>query len=188
MARETPPKEAVHAPGLENLPVDSDVDIPGQVPGLAHRPVHLHPGFVLLVVAGGCLGALARYSLGMVLPAPSGWPLPTLLINISGAFALGALLEGLSRRGPDTGRLRLMRLVAGTGFMGAFTTYSTLAVDAVHLFDHGAAGSALLYLAASLFGGIGAALAGIWVAARHHRAGAAREHAALDPAGPGEEQ
>ncbi|MCQ9163949.1 CrcB family protein [Arthrobacter sp. STN4] len=168
--------------------MDSDVDLPGPVPGSAHRPIHLHPGFVLLVVAGGCLGALTRYSLGRILPAPGGWPLPTLLINLAGAFALGVLLEGLSRRGADTGRLRLVRLLVGTGFMGAFTTYSTLAVDAVHLFDAGAPVSALLYLAASLFGGIGAALAGIWVAARHHRAVAAREGTDLVPAGPGAEQ
>ena len=157
-------------------------------PGTVHRPVHLHPGFVLLVVAGGCLGALARHGLGVALPTPDGWPLPTLLINVSGAFALGALLEGLSRRGPETGRLRLVRLLVGTGFMGAFTTYSTMAVDAVHLFDAGAVAGGLLYLAASLLGGIGAALAGIWVAAWHHRATTAKHHGAVDPTVRGEEQ
>lgn len=188
MAERRPPTEAGRGPRPGSLPIDSDVDMPEPVPSPAHRPIHLHPGFVLLVMTGGCLGALSRYSLGLVLPAPGGWPLPTLLINLFGAFALGALLEGLSRRGPDTGRLRLVRLLAGTGFMGAFTTYSTLAVDAVHLFDAGAVTPALLYLGASLFGGIGAALAGIWVAARHHRAATAKEHGALVPAGHGEEQ
>ena len=158
-----------------------------RAPGKVRHPVHLHPGFVLLVVAGGCLGALARYGLGVALPAPDGWPLPTLLINVSGAFALGALLEGLSRRGPDTGRLRLVRLLAGTGFMGAFTTYSTMAVDAVHLFDAGAAAAGLLYLAASLVGGIGAVLAGIWVAAWHHRASTAKQQGTLHSVVPGEE-
>lgn len=188
MAERTPPTEASPEQGIENLPVDSDVDAPGQVPGPVHRPIHLHPWFVLLVVVGGCVGALSRYGLSRVLPAPDGWPLPTLLINIAGAFALGALLEGLSRRGADTGRLRLLRLLVGTGFMGAFTTYSTLAVDAVHLFDAGAVEPALLYLAASLFGGIGAALAGIWVAAWHHRSLTERGNTTLVPAGPGEEK
>lgn len=186
MAAHRPPPETEAASGMENLPVDSDVDLPGPV--AVHRPIHLHPGFVLLVVAGGCVGALARYSLGRVLPAPGGWPLPTLLINLAGAFALGALLEGLSRRGADTGRLRLVRLLVGTGFMGAFTTYSTLAVDVVHLFDAGAVAPALLYLGASLFGGMAAALAGIWVAARHHRPAAARENVSPAAAVSGEGQ
>lgn len=135
----------------------------------AHRPIHFHPGFVLLVMVGGAFGALARYGLGLALPEPGGWPLPTLLINLAGALALGALLEGLSRRGPDTGRLRFLRLLVGTGFMGAFTTYSTLAVDAVHLFDSGRPMAAFAYLGASLLGGILAAVAGIWLAARLHR-------------------
>lgn len=133
-----------------------------------HRPVHLHPGFVLLVMAGGAFGALARYGLSLVLPAPGGWPLPTLLINLAGALLLGMLLEGLSRRGPDTGHRRILRLLLGTGFMGAFTTYSTLAVDALHLFDAGRPSAALAYLAVSLVGGVLAALAGIWCGARIH--------------------
>lgn len=174
MARNKATSEAERQQGSGYLPVDSDVDndvdVQGQVSGRESRPIHLQPRFVLLVVAGGCLGALARYGLSLALPTPAGWPLPTLLINLLGAFALGALLEGLSRRGPDTGRLRLVRLLAGTGFMGAFTTFSTLAVDAVHLLETGAFASALVYLTVSLLGGIGAALAGIWIAARHHRA------------------
>jgi CrcB protein len=134
----------------------------------AHRPVHLHPGFVLVVIAGGVLGALARYGLGTILPAPGGWPLPTLIINLAGAFLLGALLEGLVRRGPDAGRLRVIRLLVGTGFMGAFTTYSTLAVETNTLFGAGRTTDALLYVAATLIGGAIATVAGIRIAAGHH--------------------
>ncbi|WP_427018943.1 CrcB family protein [Pseudarthrobacter sp. P1] len=79
----------------------------------------------------------------------------------------------------------MLRLLAGTGFMGAFTTYSTLAVDAVHLFDAGVATAALAYLAASLFGGAGGTLTGIWVAARHHGHATARAHNANINAGTG---
>lgn len=160
------PETEPHA-GTGARPVDGGSEI--KTPHRAHRPIHLHPWYVLLVVAGGIAGAPARYALGTVLPAPGGWPLPTLLINLAGALALGFLLEGLSRRGPDTGRLRILRLLIGTGFIGAFTTYSTLAVDAVHLLDAGRTLDAGLYLAASLFGGAGATLAGIWLAARHHK-------------------
>lgn len=144
----------------------------------AHRAIHFHPRFLLLVVVGGAFGALARYGLGLALPAPGGWPLPTLLINLFGPLALGALLEGLSRRGPDAGSLRILRLLLGTGFMGAFTTYSTLAMDAVHLFDSGRSLAAFAYLGASLFGGVLAAVAGIWLAALWHRRAAARSQAA----------
>lgn len=122
-----------------------------------------------IVAAGGVLGAVTRYGLGMVIPAPGAWPLPTLIINLSGALALGALLEGLSRRGPDVGNRRVLRLALGTGFLGAYTTYSTLAVDAVHLLNAGAVPAAAGYLTASLLGGAAATTAGIWLGAWHHR-------------------
>ncbi|WP_442003652.1 fluoride efflux transporter FluC [Paenarthrobacter sp. RAF54_2] len=132
------------------------------------RPVHLHWGFIGIVAAGGVLGALARYGLGLLIPAPGAWPLPTLIINLSGALALGALLEGLSRRGPDVGRRRLLRLALGTGFLGAYTTYSTLALDAVRLFTAGDTPGATTYLGVSLLGGAVATTTGIWLAAWHH--------------------
>ncbi|MGF6834039.1 CrcB protein [Paenarthrobacter sp. TE4293] len=135
----------------------------------AKRPVHLHWRFIGIVAAGGVVGALSRYALGLVIPAPGAWPLPTLLINLSGALALGALLEGLSRRGPDVGNRRVLRLALGTGYLGAYTTYSTLAMDAVHLFSAGSAPAAAAYLAASLLGGAVATTAGIWLGAWHHR-------------------
>ncbi|BCW11488.1 hypothetical protein NtRootA4_25530 [Arthrobacter sp. NtRootA4] len=122
-----------------------------------------------IVAAGGVLGAVTRYGLGMVIPAPGAWPLPTLIINLSGALALGALLEGLSRRGPDVGNRRVLRLALGTGFLGAYTTYSTLAVDAVHLLNADAVSAAAGYLTASLLGGAAATTAGIWLGAWHHR-------------------
>ncbi len=160
-------------PKSERLPVDSDVDV--VLPKSRRRAIHLHPGYIGLVVVGGMLGTLARYGLEDVIPAPGGWPLPTLLINLAGALALGALLEGLSRRGPETGRLRMIRLLAGTGFLGAFTTYSTLALEATMLMDADRAAASALYLAASLVGGLCATTAGIWIAARHHHGLVARQ-------------
>lgn len=133
-----------------------------------HRPVHLHPGFVLVVITGGVFGALARYGLSTVLPTPGGLPLPTLTTNLAGAFLLGILLEALVRRGPDTGRLRGIRLLAGTGFMGAFTTYSALALETNALLGAGRSADALIYVAATLIGGAIATVAGIRVAAGHH--------------------
>ncbi len=137
------------------------------------RPLHLHPRYLALVTAGGVLGALARYWLGQAIPAPGQWPLPTLLINLSGAFVLGWLLESLARRGPDEGRRRLIRLTAGTGFLGAFTTYSTFSLETVQLFDAGRAAEAFGYLVASLLGGTLATFLGIAIGLRLHRRRAA---------------
>ena len=152
----------------EQTAADTDPDAGNLGKVRAHRPVHLHPGYVLVVIAGGVFGALARYGLSMLLPAPGGWPLPTLVINLAGALLLGALLEALVRRGPDTGTRRIIRLLAGTGFMGAFTTYSTLALETNSLLDAGRVADGLLYLAATLIGGAAATVAGIWLAAGHH--------------------
>lgn len=129
------------------------------------RPLYLRPFCVLLVVGGGVMGTLARYGVGLVIPAPGGWPLATLLINLGGAFFLGLLLEALTRRGADVGGRRTLRLLAGSGFLGAFTTYSTLALDASALIANGEMGSAAVYMALSLFGGLFTGWAGLWVGA-----------------------
>ncbi|MDQ4501180.1 fluoride efflux transporter CrcB [Sinomonas sp. ASV322] len=138
----------------------------------AHRPVHLNPRHILIVVGGGIAGALCRYWLGIAVPTPDGWPLPTLVINLAGAFVLGILLEALARRGPDEGGLRVLRLLIGTGFIGAFTTYSTFAVESVKLFAAGRGAEGVGYLAATVLGGTLASALGIWAAAYHHARGA----------------
>lgn len=175
--------------GGERLPVDSDpvADTDQGTLGAAraHRPVHLHPGFVLVVIAGGIVGALARYGVGSILPTPGGWPVPTLVINLAGAFLLGALLEALVRRGPDAGRLRLVRLLVGTGFMGAFTTYSTLAVETTTLFSDGRSADAVIYLGATVLGGAGATVGGIVLAAAQHTRTTTRQEQVLGPRNEG---
>ncbi|MDJ0355325.1 CrcB family protein [Paenarthrobacter sp. PH39-S1] len=145
------------------------IEDPEAVAARPARPVHLHLGHILLVIAGGIGGTLARYGLGTVLPAPAGWPLPTLLINLCGALLLGLLLENLVRRGPDQGALRIIRLLVGTGCMGAFTTYSSLVLDANVLLSNGRISGAALYLGLSLVGGLAATTAGIWAGALLHR-------------------
>lgn len=80
------------------------------------RPHHLH------VAVGGALGSVARVGVGAAVPAtPGGWPLATLLVNVSGALLLAVVVA----------RLRDPRLQAllGTGLLGAWTTFSTFAVE-----------------------------------------------------------
>lgn len=127
-------------------------------------PLHLRPLAVLLVFVGGAAGTVARYLLSLVLPQPAGLPLPTFAVNIVGAFAVGMLLEGLLRRGNDVGGRQRLRLLFGPGFLGGFTTYSTLCVETALLTENGRFLAGGGYAVATLLLGFAAAAAGVWVA------------------------
>ena len=131
-------------------------------------PAHRRPALVAVVALGGALGASGRYGLGLALDPVGGWPVATLTANLLGAFALGVLLEGLVRRGAETARGRVLRLGLGTGALGGFTTFSSLALELDRLLGQGAAGTALGYAAVTLVVGFAACLAGIVLAARGH--------------------
>jgi CrcB protein len=134
------------------------------------RPLHLQLPCILMVMGGGALGTLCRYWLNTAIPSPGGWPLPTLIINLCGAFALGLLLEALARSGPDVGARQTLRLLAGTGFLGAFTTYSTLALDANLLLAGDRIADAVAFMLLSVIGGLATGAAGVWVAASRRAA------------------
>jgi len=131
------------------------------------RPVHLRWRYIVLVFLGGSIGTAARYLLSTLIPSWHAIPLPTIVVNVVGAFALGLLLESLLRRGPDEGARRDLRLMAGTGFLGGFTTYSTFAVESDALIGAGL-GTFLLYAAGTLIVGAAASAAGIVAAALVH--------------------
>lgn len=135
----------------------------------AERHPHWRPGLILLVFLGGMAGTLCRYWLEGIVPRPLGLPVPTLAINLVGAFLLGLLLEALLRAGPDRGKRRSIRLLLGTGALGGFTTYSTFAVEAIGLGMDGDPGWAALYVAISLIGGVLLSFAGIALASALHR-------------------
>lgn len=130
------------------------------------RPAHLRPALLAVVAGGGVVGTAAREALSLAVHPVGGLPLGILLINVAGAFVLGLLLEALLRRGPDTGARLLVRLAAGTGFCGGFTTYSTFALGSAELLRHGATGLALAYAIGSVLLGALASWAGIAIGAR----------------------
>jgi fluoride exporter len=111
---------------------------------------------VAVVFAGGVLGGLARYGISQAWPAATGgFPTATLVINTSGAFVLGVLVTVVAlRAAPDH-----LRPFLGTGFCGAFTTFSSVVTTDDLLLAHGHAGIAVAYLAASLAAGLGAVYA-----------------------------
>jgi len=115
---------------------------------------------VLWISLGAVLGANARYWLGVWVQDRWGaaFPWGTLLINVSGSFLLGLLmgaLDGSTRPGAEA-----LRLAAGVGFLGAYTTFSTFEVEALRLVQRGQAWAAAAYVAASVLAGLLAAWAG----------------------------
>jgi CrcB protein len=108
---------------------------------------------------GGALGALARWAIAETLPhSPGAWPWSTLLVNLVGCLALGALLAVLLARYPHSPWLRPFLAV---GVLGGFTTYSTFAMDVVRLTGSGHPVLALAYVLASVLGGTCAVVAGL---------------------------
>lgn len=152
---------------LGGWPVDPDIE-PDPRPRRKSRWPRLQAGVVLAVFVGGFFGGLARYGLGEAFPASaSQFPWTTFGINLSGAFLLALLLVLVLEVLPPT---RFVRPALGTGFLGAFTTFSSLAVSTDQLAAHGHTGVAVLYAAGSLFGGLACAALGL-VAGRSLRGG-----------------
>lgn len=94
--------------------------------------------------------------------APGSFPWATFWTNVSGSFALGVVLALIVDRFPPS---RYLRPFVATGFLGAYTTYSTFAVETDVLFKDGHAAVAVAYVAASLVAGFLAVWAGIRLAA-----------------------
>jgi CrcB protein len=121
-------------------------------------------GVLLLLGLAGAAGAAARFAFSEW--ANHHWrgdlPLATLAINATGAFALGLL----STLGGPHATLAETRLLLGTGFLGGYTTFSTLSYDTHSLFRSGQHRAAWLNAVASLALGIGAAGLGLLLGAQ----------------------
>lgn len=106
----------------------------------------------MLVAAGGAVGAGMRWA-ALDLTGDATWALVS--INSAGAFLLGMIVHGVL-----IGDLR-RRLLVGTGFCGALTTFSTFAVDLALDLDRGAWGGALALTAIGMGAGLAAGAAGM---------------------------
>lgn len=142
---------------------------------MAARAPHLDPTLILLVFVGGMVGTGARYAVSTSVAPTGGWPTATFVENLTGAFLLGLLLELLVRRGAETARGRRVRLGLGTGLLGGYTTFSTLALEVERLVVDGQVPLGLAYGLTSVVLGFGAALTGVVLGAHLHRRRAARQ-------------
>lgn len=113
---------------------------------------------MIFVAIGGFFGAICRFAISNWVKAHVNTvlPLATFGINLLGSFLLG-ICVGV---GPSSS----IQLLAGTGFLGAFTTFSTFSVESVRLYDSRGLLAAASYLCIScLCGGI-LAFTGWWLA------------------------
>ncbi|MBM4761487.1 fluoride efflux transporter CrcB [Bacillus sp. B15-48] len=98
----------------------------------------------LLIGLGGAFGAICRYALGLFVTSrtTSAFPLGTWIINISGSFLLGVIFNLYLHED-------WLMLLAGIGFCGAYTTFSTFGNETVQLIVQHKLKLALLYVVAS---------------------------------------
>jgi len=107
---------------------------------------------IAIIATTGAAGVLARYGIGLL--TPSMWA--TLAVNVVGSLLLGILVHAGRHLDPA------LRDGLGVGLLGGFTTFSTFSVQAMLEADGGKAGTALLYVTASVVLGIAAAAAGYY--------------------------
>jgi fluoride exporter len=104
------------------------------------------------VFVGGGVGTLARAALETVAaPDPGHWPWPTFIANVVGAFLLGYFTTRLLERLPVSA---YRRPLLGTGVCGGLTTFSTMQVEVIRMFEHHNYGLAAGYIAASIAAGL----------------------------------
>jgi CrcB protein len=110
------------------------------------------------IFLGGMAGALLRVWLGITFASGAAdWPWATFAINISGCFALAYFATRLQERLPQS---TYRRPLLGTGFCGAYTTFSTMQVEILKMLDDDRYALAAGYAAASIAAGYFA----IWLA------------------------
>jgi CrcB protein len=119
---------------------------------------------MLGVLLGGALGALCRYGINIGLVVAVGkhsFPWATFFINVIGSFVLSFLFSANYWGLPNSWRIAI-----GTGFLGAFTTFSTFELETLQMLESGKTVLAMVYVLASIFSGLLAALLGRFLALR----------------------
>ncbi len=112
----------------------------------------------LAVGIGGAAGSMARHALSGLVAAgclAGGFPVGTFAVNAAGSLLIGAVTGYASQQA-------LVPLLAGVGFCGGFTTFSTFSADTVRLLRGGEYGTAAFYVALSLVVCTACTAPGLW--------------------------
>jgi CrcB protein len=119
----------------------------------------------ILVLAGGAAGSLARYLVGIAIMTRTGgrFPFGTLFVNITGSFLIGLAMALLTERLRPHPNWRLLLVV---GFLGGYTTFSSLEWETMSLVKDGARWLGLLNAVGSVVVGYGAVWLGAMVAGK----------------------
>jgi len=115
---------------------------------------------VVAIAVAGAVGALARYGLeGLVARRSTGaFPWGTLVVNVSGAFVLGFVFTVATDQLTTAPWLRAAVTI---GFLGAYTTFSTLSLETYRLLEDGSLGLAAANSLGSLAAGLTAVYLGV---------------------------
>ncbi|HRE19706.1 MAG TPA: fluoride efflux transporter CrcB [Rhabdaerophilum sp.] len=116
----------------------------------------------LLVFLGGGIGAVGRWAIGLgaMRLLGVGFPYGTLLVNLAGCFAMGALARILFQAEQGGHDLRIFLM---TGVLGGFTTFSAFSLEVANLWMRQESGAALLYILLSVGGSLAGIAAGLWL-------------------------
>lgn len=120
---------------------------------------------LLLVAIGGALGSVLRYLTSVFANKYFGslFPWATFFANVVGCFLIGFFLGQLQNRNMlDSG----YKWFLVTGFCGGFTTFSTFGHENISLFQNGNSTTAFLYIASSVFLGLAAVWAGLFLSSK----------------------
>jgi CrcB protein len=128
----------------------------------ARFAVSTRPGDLAVIAVGGALGTLARYGMSrLIVVAKGGFPWATFWTNLSGALVIGFFVTIVVEARPPS---RYARPFFAVGFLGGYTTFSTMAVETVVLAKDGDALKGIVYIVSSVLAGIVLAYAGVVLA------------------------
>ncbi|WP_185230492.1 fluoride efflux transporter CrcB [Teredinibacter franksiae] len=115
----------------------------------------------LAVALGGAFGAMGRYGVSVLLaPQYIKFPVATLTVNVLGSLMMGVFYVIIVEKAMISQEWRHVIMI---GFMGAFTTFSSFSIEALHLFQAGHWQTALIYVGLSFSLCIAAVFIGITI-------------------------
>lgn len=118
---------------------------------------------IFLIGIGGAFGSILRYFTSVFVQKyyEATFPLATFVANIIGCFLIGIVIGLLDKNQMTDSNLKWFLI---TGFCGGYTTFSAFGYENISLFQSNNPGTAILYIGASIFGGLLAVYAGISLA------------------------